>query len=489
MLCPMFIRRTRTRTGDRGEVYYSHRLVRSERSGEKVRQRTLLNLGSDFPVERGHWAVLCARIQQLLDRQGELVPLSCPEEVERHAQRIAAQLLNSAPSGGTGGAELQTVDVGSLELIRPRSVGVEHVGLWAMERLGLEALLERLGFNGTQRALAMATVIARMAAPGSERASWRWLCERSALGELLGVDFERMSMMRLYRASDALMSHRAAIEAHLFDRATDLFGLRSTVTLYDLTNTFFEGAAAAQPKAERGHSKEKRSDCPLLTLGLVLDGSGFVRRSEVFSGAVNENRTLASMLGALGAPADALVVMDAGIATEATRNQGVADHEGRGPADAEDPGQADRFVEIFLDGGIVHVAAKALDVETDAADNSDDPIFRQFPARAHDGDMEFEVPALLVRGHRRPGREPRDRAEDGKLLPDDAQLPVGLQQVLHRLQRPFGIAALVVEELDEGVCEPSLRIDIVELGGADQGVHRRSPHTAAVGAGEQPRFS
>ena len=194
----MFIRRTRTRTGERGEVYYSHRLVRSERSGEKVRQRTLLHLGSDFPVERRHWAVLCSRIQQLLDRQAELVPLSCPEEVERHAQRIAAQLLNSAPSGGTGRPDLQTVDVGSLELIRPRSVGVEHVGLWAMERLGLEALLERLGFNGTQRALAMASVIAHMAAPGSERASWRWLCERSALGELLGVDFERMSMMRLY---------------------------------------------------------------------------------------------------------------------------------------------------------------------------------------------------------------------------------------------------------------------------------------------------
>ena len=147
MLCPMFIRRTRTRTGERGEVYYSHRLVRSERSGEKVRQRTLLNLGSDFPVERRHWAVLCSRIQQLLDRQAELVPLSCPEEVERHAQRIAAQLLNSAPSGGTGRPDLQTVDVGSLELIRPRSVGVEHVGLWAMERLGLEALLERLGFK------------------------------------------------------------------------------------------------------------------------------------------------------------------------------------------------------------------------------------------------------------------------------------------------------------------------------------------------------
>ena len=35
------------------------------------------------------------------------------------------------------------------------------------------------------------------------------------------VDFERMSMMRLYRVSDALVAQRAAIEAQLFDRATD----------------------------------------------------------------------------------------------------------------------------------------------------------------------------------------------------------------------------------------------------------------------------
>ena len=289
----MFIRRAKIRTTERGAVYHSYRLVRSERSGDRVRQHTLLNLGSDFPLERRHWPVLCARIQQLLERQGELVPLSCPQEVERDAQRIAAQLLNRAPPATVERPDLQTVDVSSLELIRPRSVGVENVGLWAMEQLGLEALLERLGFNGTQRALAMATIVARMAAPGSERASWRWLCERSALGELLGVDFERMSMMRLYRASDALLARRAAIEAHLFEQVADLFGLPQTVTLYDLTNTFFEGEAAAQPKAERGHSKEKRSDCPLLTLGLVLDGAGFVRRSEVFAGAVNEDTTLA----------------------------------------------------------------------------------------------------------------------------------------------------------------------------------------------------
>ena len=112
------------------------------------------------------------------------------------------------------------------------------------------------------------------------------------------------------------MKHREAIESHLFDTAMDLFNAAPTVTLYDLTNTFFEGEAAKQPKARPGHSKEKRGDCPLLTLGLVLDGSGFVRRSKVFAGNVEEPETLTGMLEALNAPPGARVVMDRGIATE-----------------------------------------------------------------------------------------------------------------------------------------------------------------------------
>jgi hypothetical protein len=55
----------------------------------------------------------------------------------------------------------------------------------------------------------------------------------------------------------------------------------------------------------------------LLTLGLVLDGSGFVRRSRTFSGNVGESATLEGMLTGLQAPPGALVIMDAGIATQA----------------------------------------------------------------------------------------------------------------------------------------------------------------------------
>ena len=315
----VFIRRTQTRRSHDGKPYFSHRLVQSERVGKTVRQRTRLNLGRHFDIPQAQWPRLCARIDDLLTGQAPLVA-DGPPAVEKEAQRIAGQLVvRGAQAGGAaaGPADVQPLDVDSLRLVRPRSVGVEQVGLWALEQLGLPALLADLGVNGALRAAAAGVIVGRFAHPASERATHRWLQERSGLGELLGVDFETVGAMQLYRASDALVKHRGAIETHLFDRAMGLFDLQPTVTLYDLTNTYFEGGAGGQPQAQRGHSKEKRSDCPLLTLGLMLDAGGFVRRSGVFAGNVREQRTPAGMLGALEAPAGALVVMDRGVATEA----------------------------------------------------------------------------------------------------------------------------------------------------------------------------
>ena len=316
----MFIRRTKTRTVGTQDHYFTYRLVRSVRRGDKVRQRTLLNLGAHFDLPPAQWSLLYQRLDDLLAGQATL--MDYPEAVEDHAQRIVAQLIsrqaetNIDADDTSSAGDLHRVDVDSLQLVRPRTVGVEHVALWAMQQVGLPALLAQLGLNSRQQAAAVASIIGRLAAPGSERATHRWLRDTSALGDLLQVDFENYSLMQLYRASDALMAHREAIEAHLFGAAMTLFELQPTVTLYDLTNTYFEGDAGSQEKAKRGHSKEKRSDCPLLTLGLMLDASGFVRRSQVFAGNVSEPHTLAEMLTALQAPKGALVVMDRGIATQ-----------------------------------------------------------------------------------------------------------------------------------------------------------------------------
>jgi transposase len=335
----MFIRKTTTRNKSDTESYFTFRLVASERTGDQVRQITLLNLGRHFDLPRPDWPRLCARIDALLSGEPGLLPE--PEAVEVLAQRFAARLIAAQPGPGqpaaapsprsapepaqpapsaasaTPGPIYAEVDVTSLQLTRPRAVGVEAAGLAAMDWLGIDQILMGLGLNGVQRDAVAGLLIGRMAAPGSEMATWRWLRERSALGELLGVDFEAMPPIRLYRTSDLLVRHRDKIEAALFTNIKDLFSLPVTVTLYDLTNTYFEGTAAANVKAARGRSKEKRSDCPLVTLGLVLDSSGFVRRSKMFAGNAAEAGTLQDMLKGLAAPDGALIIMDAGIATAA----------------------------------------------------------------------------------------------------------------------------------------------------------------------------
>jgi hypothetical protein len=281
----MFIRQTRTNNKVTGEGYYTFRLVRGERIAGKVRQITILNLGRHFSVVPDDWPVLCSRLEQLLNPQALLCSLNCSDKVERAAQRYYQQLIErTAPSPVQGATarphapgpsdaplaaiptqppavpDIQSVDIDTLALTQPRSVGVEHVGLHAIAQLGLVDKLTTLGIPAVGRACILGNLIGRMAAPASELATWEWLQANSALGELLDVDFAGLSHMRLYRASDALMQHREAIEAHVFGAVTNLFALQDTVTLYDLTNTYMEGSAELNDKAQHGRSKEKRSD-------------------------------------------------------------------------------------------------------------------------------------------------------------------------------------------------------------------------------------
>ena len=347
----MFIRRTQTRNRVSGEPYVTYRLVRSERVGSAIKQTTLLNLGSHFDLPQAHWPALAQRIGELVHGQQSMLAATLPEQVQAFAQRFAAQIIarqRPVPSLGAAAAapararpakpagtsartpapinpgveagelaRYQEVDLDSLELADPRSVGVEHAALSAMRQCGLEDKLSELGLNRPQIAAALGNIVARMAQPCSELATHAWLKDTSALGELIDYDFEKMDLNRLYRASDALYKHREALQEHLFGQARSMFGLGQTITLYDLTNTYFEGVAAGVSKAKRGHSKECRSDCPLVTLAMALDASGFVRRVQFFAGNASEPTTLQGMLTGLDAAPGATVVMDAGIATEA----------------------------------------------------------------------------------------------------------------------------------------------------------------------------
>lgn len=313
----MFIRRTSTTNRKAGGSYYTYRLVETERVNGKVKQHTLLNLGRHFAVPKSEWKSLSARIKQIIEKQGNLLNMELPVALERMAQGYAAKIIASRSQGPAPSQQFYSIDPDSVELMRPRRVGVEHLALHAIDQLNLQQELKELGFNRHQMAAALGNIVARMAFPASELATHQWLQQCSGLGELIEYSYEEMGLERLYRASDQLWKHKEALETHLYSQEQSLFGFEETITLYDLTNTFFEGTATRNPKAKHGHSKEKRSDCPLVTLGLVLDSSGFPRTSEIFAGNATESETLEMMLTGLHAKKGARVILDAGIATEA----------------------------------------------------------------------------------------------------------------------------------------------------------------------------
>jgi hypothetical protein len=232
----MYIRRTSVKSRRTGEPYFTYRLVESVRIDGRVRQRTLLNSGRHFDVPREQWAPLAQRIEQLVGRQGDLLPMELDAQREAAAQRYSARVIRAKARIDEGGSPLETdyqaVDINSLELVRPRSVAIEHVCLEALRKLGLDSKLDRLGFNGPQQAAAIGTIIGRMTAPGSELFTHGWLVAQSGPGELVDYDFASMNLQQLYRISDRLLQHKSALEDFLYRRECTLFEFDEVITLY-----------------------------------------------------------------------------------------------------------------------------------------------------------------------------------------------------------------------------------------------------------------
>ena len=334
----MYIRQTKIKSGKLGESYYTYRIVESIREGKKVKQVTLLNLSKHFEIEKEHWPALISRIDQLLqsDQQTPLFDLQKPldESLEAAAQRYTALIIHKQSQPISVGSDdsttehhdYQMVDINHLEALKPRSIGAETLAYHALTQLQLDKKLTALGFNSKDSAAIIGNIIARMVSPGSERYTQNWLENHSGLGELVDHDYATTSLTRLYTTTDQLLKHQNAIETFLYQRERDLFQLEQTIILYDLTNTFFEGSTQDNPTKSRlnreatyGRSKEKRGDCPIVTMGLVLDGDGFPINSQIFDGNVVEGSTLENMithLVGLKLPQPPVVIMDAGIASE-----------------------------------------------------------------------------------------------------------------------------------------------------------------------------
>ena len=207
---------------------------------------------------------------------------------------------------------------------RPRQLGNVLLGLTLWQRLGLDtfwaARLDATPAEVPWSRVAAVLAINRLCAPGSELAiEERWFTS-TALDDLLAIPETAMHTDRLYRCLDLLLPHKGALEQHLKAKYGELFGATFDVLLYDLTSTYFEGAAASMLKAKRGYSRDHRSDCKQVLIALIVSVEGFPLAYEVFAGNRQDRTTLEDILKAVEAKygtARRTWVFDRGVVSEA----------------------------------------------------------------------------------------------------------------------------------------------------------------------------
>jgi hypothetical protein len=309
----MYIRVHTKTNKSTGKVYTTHSIVSGARVGGKVVTTTELTLWSDFDAPKDQWPVIMNRVEHILAGSGATL-WPCSEELDKLCLKIVTAIKEKRAKPPKPPAVPLTKLLGWSGM--PYD-GVAQVALFAIERIGLEQVLRNLKETRAKVDVARCLVAARMERPDSEAETFNWLTKRSCpLGGLVGLNFSLRSVMELHRTSDILFGVRYDIENCLFPDKISLFNKKQLFYHYDITNTYFEGNPDS-PLIKRGHSKDKRSDRPLISLGAITDEQGYIKKSFIFPGNVNESKTLPIVIKSIELSHDIIIIMDKGIATKA----------------------------------------------------------------------------------------------------------------------------------------------------------------------------
>ena len=298
----MYLRRHRSGSGE--QVYEYWTLVKSVRTACGPRQEIVATLGKlpglDQQV-RASWE----EVEALLDGKSS-----------------SNQQLSFGESSGAEKPLWREVNVREVRVERTREFGEVYLGLALWRRLHLHTLLgELIGWGKEDvpwELTASVLTVARFCGQLSELGvAERWY-QRTALEDLLGVNWEKINEDRLYRGLDELVGKKDQLTAHLLKRYESLFGVGFEFLVYDVTSTFFEGQGGGL-KAARGHSRDKRPDCKQVCIGLVVSSEGLPLAYEVFAGNRSDVTTvqeIVTMMESKYGKAKRIWVMDRGMVSQ-----------------------------------------------------------------------------------------------------------------------------------------------------------------------------
>ena len=253
----MYIKITKNSKGD---AYYH--LVESYRDQGKVRQRTLLSLGKVGD-----------------DRLDELA-----SAISKHKDLLSIMDVAKA------------IDIDDTYILGPLLI-IKQL----FTRFGIDALLKKLAdqhpkleFNLAR--IVFTLVVCRFIRPGSKLKVFEYWQDKLYPPLMAGKD----ELHHIYRALDLLYQHKEEVEQSLFWSNRDLLSMDIDVVLYDLTTLRFESTREDLGELRRfGYSKERRSDCTQVVLGLLVDTQGIPLGFEVYPGNTFEGQTLEDIVNRL----------------------------------------------------------------------------------------------------------------------------------------------------------------------------------------------
>jgi transposase len=302
----MFLRSYKRRKNGKWHEYFSVVENRRVAGGNRV-QRTVLYLGEISGSQEDAWRKTLQVFDQDAGKTFTKSLFADDGEITNHA-------IDSIK-----------VKLSQMQLCRPRSFGDCWLGCELWRRLGLDEFWsKRLGVSHSgipwSKVLKL-LVVNRLIRPGSEFYIHRQWFDKTAMDELLDMDYQIAAKDRLYRCLDRIAAYKEELCRHLKSRWEDMFGIEFDVLLYDLTSTYFEGLCEQNPKARFGYSRDKRSDCRQVVIALIVTPEGFPLGYEVLPGNTLDKTTLRFFLDKIESmygKARRLWVMDRGIPTEET---------------------------------------------------------------------------------------------------------------------------------------------------------------------------
>jgi transposase len=279
----MFLRRyTRTKNGKQ-HVYFA--LVESVRADVGPRQRVVAHLGELNAAQERRWQ----RTVAFHNRHGDVEQLRLFPDDDDIATPDDPDVVR--------------IRLGNVAWTNARRFGDVWLARWLWQYVGLDRIVARHVPQDKETVppadVVAIEVINRLCQPCSEFALAEHWYRSTALDDLLGIPDEAVTKDRLYRTLDLVLKAQVPIEDDLKQSFGSLFQLDYDLLLYDLTSSYFEGLAEDNDLAQRGYSRDHRSDCKQVVIALVVTREGFPLAHQTFAGNTQDLATVKRIVSAI----------------------------------------------------------------------------------------------------------------------------------------------------------------------------------------------